>query len=98
MDDDRKKLLRRLSTLATELMEDAHEAAIVSIAAAGPDAPHLLAVLGSHSVLKAATVFIRFFNDQFEPNRCASHAAIHEPFLLVELFEIWIDVDQDDSR
>ncbi len=39
MDDDRKKLLRRLSTLATELMEDAHEAAIVSIAAADPGAP-----------------------------------------------------------
>jgi len=42
MDDDRKKLLRRLSTLATELMEDAHEAAIVSIPAAGPGALSLL--------------------------------------------------------
>ncbi len=28
MDDDRKELVRRLSTLATEFMEDAHEAAI----------------------------------------------------------------------
>ena len=28
MDDDRKELVRRLSTLATELIEDAHEAAI----------------------------------------------------------------------
>ena len=28
MDDDRKELVRRLSTLATEVLEDAHEAAI----------------------------------------------------------------------
>ena len=28
MDDDRKELVRRLSTLATEILEDAHEAAI----------------------------------------------------------------------
>ena len=28
MDDDRKELFRRLSTLATEVLEDAHEAAI----------------------------------------------------------------------
>ena len=28
MDDDRKELVRRLATLATEVLEDAHEAAI----------------------------------------------------------------------
>ncbi len=28
MDDDRKELVRRLSTLATEALEDAHEAAV----------------------------------------------------------------------
>ncbi len=28
MDDDRKELVRRLSTMATEILEDAHEAAI----------------------------------------------------------------------
>ncbi len=28
MDDDRKELFRRLSTLATEVLEDAHEVAI----------------------------------------------------------------------
>ncbi len=28
MDDDRKELVRRLSTMATELLEDAHETAI----------------------------------------------------------------------
>ena len=28
MDDDRKELFRRISTMATELIEDAHEAAI----------------------------------------------------------------------
>ncbi len=28
MDEDRKELVRRLSTLATEVLEDAHEAAI----------------------------------------------------------------------
>ena len=28
MDDDRKELVRRLSTLATEILEDAHEAAV----------------------------------------------------------------------
>ena len=28
MDDDRRELVRRLSTLATELLEDAHDAAV----------------------------------------------------------------------